>query len=188
MHEYLKRIEAHINSLDSSTQKVLADSMTTRVYKRGDYLLRQGEVGKKSFVIVNGIARKYYLNNGKEITTELFFKDDVAVSLQSYALQKPSEEFIQAIEDVTANVMDYQKFQAIKIQHRGLLELDLLMTEYYAMWLEQRLFQFHSLDATQRYQQLLQSQPHFIQQVPLTYLASYLGISLETLSRIRAKI
>jgi hypothetical protein len=86
------------------------------------------------------------------------------------------------------SVTNYQAFQKIKKQHTSLLELDLMLTEYYAMWLEERLFQFHSLDATQRYQLLLSEQPHFIQQIPLTYLASYLGISLETLSRIRAKV
>jgi hypothetical protein len=62
------------------------------------------------------------------------------------------------------------------------------MTEYYALWLEHRLFQFHTMDATERYALLLKDQPHFVQQIPLTYLASYLGVSLETLSRIRAKI
>jgi hypothetical protein len=63
-----------------------------------------------------------------------------------------------------------------------------MLTEYYAMWLEERLFRFHSLDATARYQLLLKEQPHFVQHIPLTYLASYLGVSLETLSRIRAEI
>ena len=63
-----------------------------------------------------------------------------------------------------------------------------MMTEYYAMWLEQRLFDFHTLDAAARYQKLLQKQPHIIKNIPLTIVASYLGISLETLSRIRARI
>jgi hypothetical protein len=62
-----------------------------------------------------------------------------------------------------------------------------MMTEYYAMWLEDRLFQFHTMDAASRYQKLLKDHAHTIQNVPLTIIASYLGISLETLSRIRAK-
>ena len=63
-----------------------------------------------------------------------------------------------------------------------------MMTEYYAMWLEERLLQFHTLDARERYLQLVKEQPHFVQKVQLTHIASYLGVSLETLSRIRAKI
>jgi CRP-like cAMP-binding protein len=188
MKEYLSKIENHISSLDSKAKNSLASIISTKEFKKGDYLLKQDEVCKSSYHILKGVARKYYLSEGKEITTELFFEDDLAVSLQSYTLRQASHEFIQAIENVTASVINYQQFQKAKDQHKGLLELDLMMTEYYAMWLEERLFQFHSLDATQRYQLLLSEQPHFIQQIPLTYLASYLGISLETLSRIRAKI
>jgi CRP-like cAMP-binding protein len=188
MKEYLIKIESQLHALDEKAKAALTEVTSIKEYKKGSYLLQQGEVCKNSFLIQEGVARKFYLNEGKEITTELFFKDDLAVSLQSYTLQQPSHEFIQAIENVTASVTNYHQFQKAKHQHKGLLELDLRLTEYYAMWLEERLFLFHSLDATQRYQLLLKEQPHFIQQIPLTYLASYLGISLETLSRIRAKI
>jgi CRP-like cAMP-binding protein len=188
MFEYIQKIEQHINALDPSAQEALSSSIITRTYQKGDYLLQEGDVCKFSFFIQKGIARKYYLNEGKEITTELFFENDLAVSLQSYTLQNPSHEYIQAIELVTANVTNYHKFQEIKKQHNSLLELDLMLTECYAIWLEERLFRFHALDATERYQLLLKEQPHFIQHIPLTYLASYLGVSLETLSRIRAKI
>ncbi len=188
MKEYLAKIESHLHALDEKARAALAEVTSVKEYKKGSYLLQQGEVCKNSFLMQRGVARKFYLSDGKEITTELFFENDIAVSLQSYTLQQPSHEFVQAIENVTASVTNYQAFQKIKKQHASLLELDLMLTEYYAMWLEERLFRFHSLDATQRYQLLLKEQPHFIQQIPLTYLASYLGISLETLSRIRAKI
>jgi CRP-like cAMP-binding protein len=188
MKEYLSKIEKHISSLDTKAKDALARLTAIKEFKKGEYLLRQDEVCKSSYHILKGVARKFYLSDGKEITTELFFENDLAVSLQSYTLQQPSHEFIQAIENVTASLTNYQEFQKAKDQHKGLLELDLMITEYYAMWLEQRLFQFHSLDATQRYQLLLSEQSHFIQQISLTYLASYLGVSLETLSRIRAKI
>jgi CRP-like cAMP-binding protein len=188
MKEYLTKIENHLHALDENTRAALTEVNSIKKYKKGSYLLQQGEVCKNSFLIQQGVARKFYLTEGKEITTELFFENDIAVSLQSYSLQQPSHEFVQAIENSTVSVTNYQAFQKIKKQHTSLLELDLMLTEYYAMWLEERLFQFHSLDATQRYQLLLSEQPHFIQQIPLTYLASYLGISLETLSRIRAKV
>ncbi len=67
------------------------------------------------------------------------------------------------------------------------MELDLLITELYTAWLEERLLEFQTLNATQRYEKMRQQTPHLIQQVQLTHLASYLGISLETLSRIRSK-
>jgi CRP-like cAMP-binding protein len=92
------------------------------------------------------------------------------------------------LTDTVVSQTDFIAFQTAKADFPKLIELDLLMTEYYAVWLENRLFEFHTLDATQRYLHLLKEQSHIIQNIPLTYIASYLGISLETLSRIRAKI
>jgi CRP-like cAMP-binding protein len=187
-HDYLTKIHHQLASLGQPAREALDRATQLKSYKKNEYLLQAGEVCRSGFQIVSGVARKFYLHDGKEITTELFFADDIAVSLESYAWQKPSGEYIQAIEPLSASITHYQTFQELKQQHKGLLELDLMMTEFYALWLEERLFQFHTMDATQRYAQLLKEQPHFIQQIPLTYLASYLGVSLETLSRIRAKI
>lgn len=188
MTSHLDKINAFIDSLDPTTLTALQNITVTKTFKKGHFLLSMDEICKKSYVLESGIARKYDLHDGKEITTELFFKDDIAISLHSYVQQTPSREFIQAITDVSVTVTDYKAFQMVKTQYPRLMELDLLMTEYYAIWLEDRLFQFHTLDATARYLQLLQKQPHIVQYVPLTYIASYLGISLETLSRIRAKL
>lgn len=188
MTSYLDKINDFIKQLDQETLAVLHSISTVKTFKKGDYLLRQDEICKKSYLIEKGIARKYYINNGKEITTELFFENDIAVSFNSYVLQKPSKEFIQALAATTVSLTDYAAFQKAKEQYPKLIELDLMMTEYYAMWLENRLLQLHTLDATQRYIELIEKHPHIIQNIPLTHIASYLGISLETLSRIRAKI
>jgi CRP-like cAMP-binding protein len=188
MKEHLSKINALIDQLSSDASSILKSISTTKTYKKGAFLLQQDEVCRKSFWVEEGIARKFYLNDGKEITTELFFENDLAVSFESYALQKPSREFIQALTNITVWQTDFTAFRDAKITSPKLAELDLLMTEYYAMWLEQRLFEFHTLDATQRYLRLLQEHPHVVQNIPLTYIASYLGISLETLSRIRARI
>ena len=110
------------------------------------------------------------------------------MSFDSYAQQKPSREYIQALTEVTVNITEYSSFQIEKIKHRQLQELDFLMTEYYALWLEEKVFELHTQNATQRYQTLLTKSPHIIQQVQLTQIASYLNVSLETLSRIRANI
>ncbi|WP_420833026.1 Crp/Fnr family transcriptional regulator [Sphingobacterium siyangense] len=114
----------------------------TKKYKKGEFLLYQGEVCKSSFWIEEGITRKYYMNEKKEVTTELLFKHDLAVAFSSYVSNQPSREFIQAITDVTVSCMDKHAFQYLKINHPQRIQLDLLMTEYYTMWLEKRLFNF----------------------------------------------
>lgn len=188
MEVYLNRIKNYIQSLDLDVQDSLRQISTTKTFKKGELLLRQNEICNKSFMLMSGIARKYSLNEGKEFTTELFFENDLAVSFDSYTLQIPSREYIEALTDVTVSMINYQAFQEAKLKFPELLLLDLMLAEYYGMWVENRLYQFRTLSATQRYLELIQKSPHVIRNVPLTVIASYLGISLETLSRIRAKI
>jgi CRP-like cAMP-binding protein len=188
MNLYLNKINNFIENLDTETQTALEKATMRKRFDKGEFLLRQDEICRQSFFIEKGVVRKFYVTeSGKEITTELCFADDLAISFQSYTLQTPSLEFIQAIENTEVTATDYSSFQSLKIDFPKLLELDLMMTEYYAMWLEERLQRFHTLDATRRYQKLAAEKPHFIRHIQLTHIASYLGISLETLSRIRAK-
>lgn len=188
MKSHIDKINQYINTLDSGASKALEAIAVQKQYKKGDMLLRQGDVCGKSFLVIKGIARKYYLSDGKEITTELYFEDDLAVSFDSYTLQQPSKEFIEALTDVTVSITSYHAFQQAKKQFPLLVNLDLMLTEYYGMWVENRLFQFHTMTATERYVDILRKSPHIVQNIPLTIIASYLGISLETLSRIRAKV
>ncbi|KOY87687.1 Crp/Fnr family transcriptional regulator [bacterium 336/3] len=188
MHSYLQRIRDFIKNLDVDSSKAFHDMSHIQHFTKGDFLLKEDDVCRKSYWVIRGIARKYYLHDGKDITTELYFEDDLAISFESYTLQKPSKEYIQALTDISVAVTDYTLFQKMKQQFPKLTELDLMLTEYYAIWLEERLFEFHTLSASERYLNLFEKQPKIVQFVPLTYIASYLGISLETLSRIRAKI
>jgi CRP-like cAMP-binding protein len=188
MNFHLQKINELVVKLDEEAALALQSASVTKEIMKGEFLLRQGDVCRNSFLIKQGVARKFYLDDGKEITTELFFENDLAVAFESYSTQKPGREFIQAVTDISISQTDYQFFQNAKKHFPQLEALDLLLTEYYAIWLEERLFQFHTMDARQRYLLLMKDHPHFIQQVPLTIIASYLGISLETLSRIRAKL
>jgi hypothetical protein len=92
------------------------------------------------------------------------------------------------MEESEVTLLSYQTLQTLRATYREIEEIDRLSNDYYTIWLEGRIFslQFHS--AAERYADLLRNEPHLIQKVPLSYIASYLGITLETLSRIRAKI
>jgi CRP-like cAMP-binding protein len=183
----LNKIQTYLQFLDGPTSSVLASISKSHTFQKGEYLLRAGEVCRASFWLQAGVARKFYLNDGKEITTEFYFTDDLAVAFEAYALQSPSREFIQALSEVQVSVTNYYDFEQAKRKFPQLLQLDLLLTEYQVLWLEERLFRFHTSDAREHYQYLLQQSPQLLQVVQLTHISSYLGISLETLSRIRSK-
>ncbi|MCE2895561.1 MAG: Crp/Fnr family transcriptional regulator [Flammeovirgaceae bacterium] len=188
MKDYIDKINLHIENLDDETLISLETISKSKTFSKGEYLLKAGSVCTKSYWMESGIIRKFYRHQEREITTEFYFKDDLAISFDSYTLQKPSREDIQVLTDCVVRVTDFTAFQSLKMKNRQLLELDFLLTEYYALWLEEKVFELHTQNATQRYQTLLKKSPHIIQQVQLTQIASYLNISLETLSRIRAKI
>jgi len=185
--KYVGRMERLLDALPADVQQALGEVTTRQNYAKGDYLLRQDEVCRYSYWIERGLARKYYLIDGQELTTEIYFPDDLALSMTSYSTQTPSLEFIEVLEPVTASRTDYRGFQMLKTQYPVLVELDLMLTEYYAIWQEERMRQFRTLDATQRYELLMTTRPHWMQRLSLTMIASYLGVSRETLSRIRAK-
>jgi len=185
--KYVGRMERLLDALPADVQQALGEVTTRQNYAKGDYLLRQDEVCRYSYWIERGLARKYYLIDGQELTTEIYFPDDLALSMTSYSTQTPSLEFIEVLEPVTASRTDYRGFQMLKTQYSVLVELDLMLTEYYAIWQEERMRQFRTLDATQRYELLMTTHPHWMQRLSLTIIASYLGVSRETLSRIRAK-
>ena len=187
MQHYIDKIKNLIKNFDDATLKALTEISYTKKFSKGDYLLKADSICDKSFWVESGILRKYYAHNYKEITTEFYFKDDLAMSFDSYTQQKPSRECIQALTEVTVNITDHSSFQIEKLKHRQLQELDFLMTEYYALWLEEKVFELHTQNATERYQTILTKSPHIVQEVQLTQIASYLNVSLETLSRIRAK-
>lgn len=187
MTEHIEKIRILISRFNKETLNALEGITTKEEFKKGDILLQQGDVCRKSHLIVDGVARKFTYSDKKEITTEFFFKEDLAISFTSYINQKPSKEIIECLTDTTVETVDYKAFETIKKQFPMLMEYDILMTELYTIWLEDRLFDFHALNATERYETLLKKSPEYFHHLKLTHIASYLGISLETLSRIRAK-
>jgi CRP-like cAMP-binding protein len=188
MENLNRRISIFLKKLPPEINQLLDTLSVTKQYRKGDWLLRQGEISRRTYLVESGILRKYYIHKDEEITTELFFENDLALCFTSYVSQEPGHEFIQAVTDVQVLALEKQRFDKAKEEHPLLRELDLLLTEHYAAWVEERLFQFRTYDAEQRYRLLLEQQPRMIQEVPLTHIASYLGISPETLSRIRNRI
>lgn len=188
MNPYIKRIKDASYRLAPEISAELEGVFGDKRFSKGSYLLRPGQVCTAHLLIKEGIARKFYFSEQKEITTEIYFHDDVAVSLDSYIMQKPCDVFLEALTELEVTVIDYRRFQQLAHAHPEVMLLDKMFIEYYAVWFEQRLREFQTLDASQRYLRLLEKEPHIVRSLPVTIIASYLNVSLETLSRIRSKI
>ena len=161
--------------------------LSPRHFARGTMLLEAGAPCDRAFWLQSGVARRYIVHQGRELTLELYLADDVATSVQGYILQQPSTEWIEVLAPTQALVITHAYWAQLTQQVPQLVTLDQLMLEHYTCWLEQRYLELRTLSAAERYAQLLDREPQLLQHVALSHIASYLGVSLETLSRIRAE-
>lgn len=148
-------------------------------------LLEEGEISKTMFVIEKGCLRTWVNNDGKEITTQFFFEGDSVASIESFRANQPSMYSIGTIEPSVLQTISQADFFDI-IEKSS--ELKITFEEH----LFQRLFKsqqfLYSLlknNPQRRYEELIKHHPQIVQRVPQHYIASYLGITSVSLSRIR---
>lgn len=155
--------------------------------RKNDFLVKEGDVCHYYYFVLDGILRNYYLKNGTEITTNFDFPNDIAANFTSLMLQQKSIGYIQAMTDCKIYRMKASDFDEIKAQNPFMQQIKEILVSGYVILLEERLYSLQFCTAAERYHFMMKRYPHYLRQIPLTYIASYLGISLETLSRIRAK-
>ncbi len=156
--------------------------------KKGEYFLQEGQRMQQVGFVVKGALQFFYLSEGKEINVHFFLEGDFAISYLDFRKGRPSKYYIRALEDCelvafTAEALEeaYAKFKNWERFGR------LIVEEAYELSM-QRFESFLFLSAEERYLQMLEENPLFLQRIPLYHLASYLGIERESLSRIRKKL
>jgi len=159
-----------------------------KVVKAGDYLLQEGKICKHISFIEKGLFRLYYLTDGKEVT-ECFCKENsITTSYSSLITATASEINIQAIEDSKLIVLPYHGLQKLYKKELFWQQVGRLAAESEFLIMESHNRFIRDLSATERYRLILENEADLLQRVPLNYLATYLQITPETLSRIRKKI
>jgi CRP-like cAMP-binding protein len=150
------------------------------------FLVREQEVCDYIFFIKKGVARIYYHKNEKEITEWIATDEQFFLSIISFFERSPSRLIIQVLEPSTVMGIHYNdlnrlagQYHEIETLYRKMLTRSLILSQY-------RMDSIQFETAAQRYQKLLAQSPEIIKRVPLSYIASFLGITLETLSRIRS--
>lgn len=148
-------------------------------------LLKEGEISKKIYYIEKGCLRVWFNNEGKEITFQFFFEGQFFSGIESFWTNQPSLYTIETIEACTVHSITKKDFQTIynsseKIRQEFELYIFKRLISY------QRLFLSRIKDSPEkRYIQLLEDHPSILQRIPQHYIASYLGITPVSLSRIR---
>ena len=164
-------------------------TVITRVaeYPRNTVLHSPGTTAHLFYFLLQGIGRVYYFSDGKEITDYFASEHQFIGALDSLFFGKPSVFGVQFLEDVKTLVLRYADLERLYSRFHELERIGrIIATQSYLDELE-RTITFQTMTAEARYQELMRSEGHLLQRVPLGHIASYLGISQVQLSRIRAK-
>ncbi|MGC4103924.1 Crp/Fnr family transcriptional regulator [Ferruginibacter sp.] len=187
----MKNLLAHISnyaSLGSEAITALEGAFEKKLVSKNDLLLRQGQVCRHLYFVEKGALRGFYNLDGKEITHWFGFENDFVTSFHSFITHSAAVENIQLLEGSILWSISHEQLTALLNRHHEIERLLRIAYEKYYIRLEERFVNAHFKTAKELYENLLLQTPHIIERVPLGYIASYLGMSQETLSRIRNKI
>ncbi|MGB8190464.1 MAG: Crp/Fnr family transcriptional regulator [Chitinophagaceae bacterium] len=176
-----------IHPLSAGLQQYLLSNLKAKTLKRKDYVLKKGQISSHIYFVKQGLLRCFYLKNNTEVSSWFMREGDVIISVESFFQQKPSYESIQVLEDCELFYITYEELQHIYRTYPEFNFVGRILTETYYTLSEQRLYSLRMQRSQERYQYLLTHQPELILRVPAKYLASYLGITEVTLSKIKAR-
>lgn len=157
-------------------------------YPAGTVLLNPGEYCKYIYIIQEGFARRYTLNEGKDITLEFAQENEMITSLYSITTDFPTLDYIEILEDSQVLELKVSDLKKLYESSTDSLVIGKSLRDKYFLSLEKRILSLQISSAKERYENLIKNQPGIIQRASLGQIASYLGIAQETLSRIRRKI
>ncbi len=155
-------------------------------FQRGELILAEGEVAKHIYWIAKGLVRLFYEKNGKELTEHLAVENHIVMSIESLFREKPTHLQIMAVEPTLVYAMprlqlERKAIRSVNIQmlYRKILEESLINSQIHA-----DMMRFET--ARSRYARFVKLHPQLVLRAPLVYVASFLQMTPETLSRVRA--
>ncbi len=184
----VKDIINKIYPMPEYSVETLLSHLRRKVYSKGSRLIESGVVDRNVFFLVQGIVRAYIPQEDRDITFWFGAEGTTVVSLKSYVSNEPGYETVECMENSVVYLLErsvlenlFQQDIHISNWGRKFAEMEFLRTE-------ERFIPLLFTTATERYEEFLKKHPYLFSRLPLEHLASYLGITPVSLSRIRAQI
>src|SRR6201996_879772 len=189
-HEILKE---HLVKFMSLNEKDLAEGLPfwkLRMIKKGDFFNMQHVVCNDLGLIIKGIFRIYYADpeTGEEKNISFFSENQFLVSFRSFITRKECHYFIQALEDSELVYISHRDLSSLYESHRSWAKFGRLLAELFFTYSQTRTEELLFFSPEQRYIRLLDEHPNIINRIPASHIASFLGITNPSLSRIRKRV
>jgi CRP-like cAMP-binding protein len=177
----------NISNLSDQTEQKLGAVFKREEFPKGHHLYEQGEICQHIFYIERGFARVYYYTaGGKEITQWFFADNSFLTAVDSFYHHKPTMVFCELLEDSVIYSLKYSDMETMLNEEHDLAKLSFHAVYELAKKLSEYIIGIKFQSAEDRYNALMKEYPQIFQRAKLGHIASFLGITQETLSRIRA--
>lgn len=179
--QYLHSIHPISEELDEHLRTILK----MRQIDKRSFLLKAGHICRSIYFIEKGLVRCFYMKHDQEVNSWFMKEGDIIVSIESFFFQVESYESIQTIEDSIVYGIEHAQLEKIYKEFPEFNYIARILLQKYYQLSEQRLYSMRMQTAAERYHFLLNYFPEIVQRVSSTDIASYLGNSRETISRIK---
>jgi CRP-like cAMP-binding protein len=188
MYDRLKTYCKTTVPLTGEELKLIDIYFETRDIKKRDFLLRDGKVCNFIGFIANGTIRHFHIKDGVEKTCDISFENSWVTDFQSFTHKTSGRMNLQAMEDTTVFIIRKENLYKLYIECNKYETFGRLMAEQVAQRATEIAMSLSADKPEERFQHLIKKQPDLFQRIPQKYIANFLGISPESLSRIRSRI
>jgi CRP-like cAMP-binding protein len=184
LHSFLSQFD----SLTADEITAIASQLKVQSFPKGTLLTQAGHVSKDCYFILAGCLRQYQIHEGVEKTIEFFTEQQAVTLFSSYVNDTVSDNFLACVEDVVLIVGRIEKETAMYAQFPKLADITRVMMSQQLGQVQDNSAAFLAQTPQERYVSLLKNRPDLLQRVPQYQLASYLGVTPESLSRIKKRL
>lgn len=187
MEDLYQFIKKNIPDLDPNIEQDIKIYFKKKILSKGEKLIQENQINKYVYFVHKGILRNFLTKEGNEITTWFFFPTDFITTFESFQLQVPGFETSEALTDCELYYISFDDFEELNNGSHQWERISRIFITKYAFQQGNRLLVLQTMTAQEKYNHLMQNAANVVQHIPNKHIASYLGISRETLSRIKSK-